>query len=137
GGAAAIHYTTAGEQRLAEAALGLRRGVVIPLGIDESLLAAGAAPEGLRPDRPPPGGAPYVLILSRLHPKKAVDVFAEVFLEVTRRPEFGHWRLVVAGDGEARYVAALKRRVERAGGAGRVHFTGWLSGAEKAAAVRD
>jgi glycosyltransferase involved in cell wall biosynthesis len=136
-GAAAIHYTTAGEQRLAEAALGIGRGVVIPLGVDEALLTTPKVPGQFRQHYPSLARAPYVLILSRLHPKKAVDVFAEVFLDVTRRPEFGHWRLVIAGDGEARYVAALKRLVQQRGGGDRVLFTGWLSGAEKVGAIQD
>ena len=46
-GAAAIHYTTAAEQRLAEVPLGLRRGVVIPLGVDEELFDAPPNPQGV------------------------------------------------------------------------------------------
>ena len=37
--AAAIHYTADEEQRLAEHSLGLKRGVVIGLGVDSSLAA--------------------------------------------------------------------------------------------------
>jgi glycosyltransferase involved in cell wall biosynthesis len=64
-------------------------------------------------------------------------LFLDVFLEVTRREEFQHWRLVVAGEGEAGYVAGLQRLVQEQGGQDRVLFPGWLEGAEKAAALRE
>jgi len=80
---------------------------------------------------------PYVLVLCRLHPKKGLELFLEVFLEVTRGDEFQQWQLVVAGEGEAGYVASLKRLVREQGGQDRVCFSGWLDGAEKVAALRE
>ena len=47
------------------------------------------------------------------------------------RPELDAWRLVVAGDGEAAYVASLKSLAERAGVAARVSFEGWVEGDRK------
>ncbi|HWQ14974.1 MAG TPA: glycosyltransferase [Roseiflexaceae bacterium] len=137
-GAAAIHYTTAAERRLAEGPLGLERGVVVPLGVDEELLAETVRPELFRRHFPELGQDPYVLVLSRLHPKKGLEVFLEAFQQVVRQPALGHWRLVVGGDGEPSYVASLKRlaRGMAGGGPSAVTFTGWLAGREKAAALR-
>ncbi|HEY2593612.1 MAG TPA: glycosyltransferase, partial [Chloroflexota bacterium] len=102
--AAAIHYTTASEQRLAESALPLnKRGVVIPLGVDDALFEQ----TGPRPR----SDTPYVLVLGRLHPKKGIETFVEVFLDVSE--QVPDWRLMIAGDGEAEYVAALKSRVAK------------------------
>jgi glycosyltransferase involved in cell wall biosynthesis len=131
-GAAAIHYTTAAEQTLAEGALGLRRGVVIPLGVDEELFARPPASEEDRPF----GAAPYVLVVGRLHPKKRLELLVDVFLELTSTTEFRQWRLVVAGDGDVGYVAGLKRLVRQRGGEEKILFPGWLGGIDKARALR-
>src|SRR5262249_18994942 len=125
-GAAAIHYTTTSEQRLAEGPLGLRHGAVIPLGVDADLLD----------DGPSTSGDPYVLILGRIHPKKGIEGFIDVFLDVCSAPDLQHWRLVIAGDGEADYVAALKRLTRERDRDARVQFPGWLTGADKTAALR-
>jgi glycosyltransferase involved in cell wall biosynthesis len=135
-GAAAIHYTTEDERRLAEESLGVGRGVVIPLGVDEALFAQPAPPDRFRRRHPEMGDDPYVLLLSRLHPKKGVELLLEAFHDLARSGVLGPWRLVVAGDGDAGYVAELKRQAARRDGGARVLFTGWLDGADKVAAFR-
>jgi glycosyltransferase involved in cell wall biosynthesis len=130
-GAAAFHYTAKHEQELAEQAIGARRGVVIPLGLDLTQVDEGAE------FAPPAWGAgPYALALSRLHPVKGLEPLLEAFLALTARPEFAHWKLVLAGAGEAGYVASLRRLAEERQGAARVVFAGWLEGAEKESALR-
>jgi glycosyltransferase involved in cell wall biosynthesis len=123
-GAAAIHYTSAEERRLAEGALaGLPPGVVVPLGVDDELFKHAA--DTRRTD-----AATYVLSLSRLDPKKGVDVVIRAFHllaeEGTAPP-----RLVIAGDGPAGYVASL--RAIAGGGAARdlIEFRGWVDGDER------
>ncbi|HET7113861.1 MAG TPA: glycosyltransferase, partial [Pyrinomonadaceae bacterium] len=59
--AAAVHYTTEAEKSGTEGLLGVNHGRVIPLGID----AIAASTNAARRD-------PYVLVLSRLHPKKGL-----------------------------------------------------------------
>jgi glycosyltransferase involved in cell wall biosynthesis len=136
--AAAIHYTTAEERRLVEKSLGLKRGVVIPLGADEQLFQ----PKGHEHEQdrlhkyPGLHNSPYIIVLCRLHPKKQLELFLEVFLSVTRHRELREWKLVVAGDGEPNYVDALRSLTNKLGGAGRVIFTGWLEGAEKMAILQ-
>jgi glycosyltransferase involved in cell wall biosynthesis len=122
--AAAIHYTTASEKRLAETVLRLGRGVVIPLGVDERLFECSG----------PRGDPPYVLLLGRLHPKKGIESFVDVFLELA--PDFPEWALVIAGDGERDYVAGLRARVATLDVHKRVTFTGWLRGEAKGTALR-
>jgi glycosyltransferase involved in cell wall biosynthesis len=137
--AAAIHYTTAEERRLAEEALGLRRGVVIPLGVEASLLDAARPQAEFRHQYPSLGEAPYVLVLSRLHPKKGLELLLDAFLGVTQSKEFEPWRLVIAGDGEPDYVGRLRRVLadRRAHDSSLpVVFTGWLEGQARTAALR-
>jgi glycosyltransferase involved in cell wall biosynthesis len=134
--AAAVHYTTAEERRLAEARLGLTHGVVIPLGIDEEVLEADVPSGTFRGRHPELGTAPYVLSLSRLHPKKGLETLVEAFAAATAEGPLSRWRLVVAGDGEPAYVARLRRLASR-WGAGRILMPGWLAGVDRVAAYRD
>lgn len=128
--AAAIHYTTREEQRLAESTLGLAGGVIIPLGVE--VKDVGGA-NGFRHNHPALSDGPYVLALSRLHPKKNLEALIAAFLSLSAREDFARWRLVIAGDGEEDYVARLKRS---AAGSSRIVFTGWLDGDDKALALR-
>jgi len=78
---------------------------------------------------------PYVLVLSRLHPKKALEVLVDSFVSLSKRPEFRNWRLVLAGEGPADYVASLKHIVDDNNASGLVIFPGWLEGEHKEAAL--
>ncbi|HKR60486.1 MAG TPA: glycosyltransferase, partial [Pyrinomonadaceae bacterium] len=71
-GAAAIQYTTTEEKRLVETGLGLTKGVVIPNGID--LSCAEHRTELFSRQQPELGHDPYVLALSRIHPKKGFEL---------------------------------------------------------------
>jgi len=126
--ASAIHYTTRSEQRLAEGTLGLRGGAVVALGVDQELFEP--VPEGR-----PPTEQPYILVIGRLHPKKGLEMLFDVFFDLTATTRYRHWKLVIAGDGDADYVASLKNHVRQLGAETDVVFTGWLGGIDKAAAL--
>jgi glycosyltransferase involved in cell wall biosynthesis len=130
--AAAIHYTAMPEQDLAERSLGLARGVVVPLGVETD--STGGANGRPTPDASN-GERPYVLVLSRIHPKKGLDLLLPAFLSLAKLREFAEWRLVLAGDGDAEYVRSLKELSEREGPSDRVVFAGWLEGAQKRAVL--
>jgi glycosyltransferase involved in cell wall biosynthesis len=115
--AAAVHYTSEAEKISTESSLGLNHGRVIPLGVETAVSNSA-------------GGDAYVLVLSRLHPKKGIDVLIDAFL--SQAPQFAEWRLVVAGDGPSEYVSMLKAK---AGANDRITFTGWLDGDEKNAVL--
>jgi len=132
--AAAIHYTTKEEQRLAESTLGLERGVVIPLGIEIPEADRGVLSSSLS-ESVGVGNGPYVLALSRLHPKKNLESLIQAFGAVTTGPDYSKWQLVIAGDGEGEYVARLKALAATVGK--RIVFTGWLEGAVKTDVLRN
>jgi glycosyltransferase involved in cell wall biosynthesis len=126
---AAVHYTAEAEKQATEGFLRLNHGRVIPLGVE-----AGNAPsDDLTNWFPALAGHRYVLFLSRLDPKKGLDLLIESFVSLVRKPEFGSWRLVIAGDGPREYVAALK---EKAANSHRIVFTGWVDGEAKEALLR-
>ena len=128
---AAVHYTAEAEKEATEKFLGMNHGRVIPLGVD-----AGEATPGndLTQSFPALADQRYVLVLSRLDPKKGLDVLIESFVSLVRRPEFGSWRLVIAGDGPREYVDALKKK---AANSHRIIFTGWVEGEAKEALLRN
>ena len=102
----------------------MNHGRVIPLGIE-----AASSTNATMDHFPELASDPYVLVLSRLHPKKALDVLLAAFLALIEKEQFGRWRLVLAGDGPSDYVAKLKEAVSSH--RDRVLFTGWLEGEKK------
>ncbi len=126
--AAAMHYTSAGEQRLAEELHPwLPRGVVVPLGIDDALFAAGDRAEA---------NPPYVLTMSRLDRKTGIDLLIRAFHQVVARAGELRWRLVIAGDGDPAYVRELKALAAAGPGAARIAFAGWLEPPRRDACLR-
>lgn len=74
---------------------------------------------------------PYVLFLSRIHPKKGLDLLVPAFAQVSR--EFPGWVLVIAGSDEGGHQAVIEDLVRRHGIGDRVLFTGLVSGEKKLA----
>jgi glycosyltransferase involved in cell wall biosynthesis len=115
-GAAGIHYTSQAEKSATENLLGVNHGTVIPLGIEP------APQSDVRSSH-----EPYLLVLSRLHPKKGLDVLIDAFVEIAA--QFEDWRLIIAGDGPA--ADSLKQQAAPA--RDRIEFAGWLDGERKEA----
>jgi glycosyltransferase involved in cell wall biosynthesis len=138
-GAAAIHYTSDEEKRLAEAGLGLSSGVVVPNALDLSFTnhQTGRRTGAFDASQSEIGNSPYVLALSRIHPKKGFELLIESFAALKKSGLFGSWRLVFAGDGDAEYVNQLKALARRRGLNGDALFVGWLEGDSKYAALKD
>jgi glycosyltransferase involved in cell wall biosynthesis len=135
--AAAIHYTTDAERNAVEGTLKLNHGWVVPLGVEVEPMDHELAAAKLIEHFPELHGHPYVLVLSRLHPKKGLEVLVDAFLYLIQQPEFRAVSLVLAGAGEASYVQMLKRKVENSSGCRSILFPGWLSGERKEAVLRN
>jgi len=134
-GAARVHYTTREEQRLAESSLALDHGVVIPLGVDAEAISDQGGAGAFRECHSALGDRPYLLALSRIHPKKNYELLIQAFLAVAKKSELQNWRLVIAGNGDKDYLSSLQALSERLNGSDRVIFAGWLEGAAKASAL--
>jgi glycosyltransferase involved in cell wall biosynthesis len=132
-GAVAVHWTAASE-RTAAGRWGAFPGFVVPLGVDEALFSADPGARIFRAATAGLGDAPYILFLSRLHPKKNVEALIDAFAG-SGSGDSPDVRLVVAGDGEASYVSMLKGLAAKSAVANRIFFTGWLSGALKLSAL--
>lgn len=120
-GSAAVHYTAAGEKTATEESLGINHGRVIALGVEMNGLPQTKKAADYFPALV---GRPYVLLLSRLDPKKNVESLIDAFKSLKNDT----WRLVIAGDGSRDYVSSLKKR---AANSEKIIFTGWVEGAQK------
>jgi glycosyltransferase involved in cell wall biosynthesis len=80
--------------------------------------------------RMPDGSAlPFVLFLSRIHPKKGCDLLLDAFSHIAaKHPDL---QLVFAGPDPHNLQPGLLRQAQQAGLASRVHFLGMLHGEQK------
>lgn len=132
--ATAVQYTT--EQERDEAAgLGFpHRPVVIPNPVEMG--ETGNEVRGqFRAQYPELADRRIVLFLSRIDPKKGVDLLLPAFREVLRQDPRA--ALVIAGEGELSLVDRLHRMAAELGIANSVFWPGFLSGARRAAAFAD
>jgi len=125
-GAAFLHATSA-----MEAEETMRNGfhcpvLVQPHGLDLPPICPDARAT-LRRELRVPADRTLAVFLSRLHPKKGLEILFEAMARQTERD----FHLVVAGTGESSYVASLRDLVERLGLAARVHWIGFVTGEPK------
>lgn len=142
--AAGLHATTPAERREVAPLLGdPDRAFVVPLSVGGRYLREGgpgpdggpsAAADGAAPGAAPPG--PYVLSLSRLHPKKRIDALIRAFAALETPPGMRRLRLVIAGSGEPAHESELRRVAGETDLADRIEFPGWVDGARKTALLR-
>lgn len=75
------------------------------------------------------GGRPYLLFLSRIHPKKGCDLLIEAFAAIAKdHPEID---LVMAGPDQMNWRRSLEQRATALGVAQRIFWPGMLSGDAK------
>jgi glycosyltransferase involved in cell wall biosynthesis len=125
--AAAVHFTSRAELEEAQAIGVPMRGVVIPLGVD-----ADAGPPAPPLQHAALAGRRVILFLSRLDPMKNLEAVIDA---VAASPMLrGSCALVIAGTGDAGYVAKLKGRAAAAGILDHTLWLGHVEGAQKQAA---
>jgi glycosyltransferase involved in cell wall biosynthesis len=130
-GAARVHCTARAELDQARRWLPRDNGVVLPLVVDLSDYVTPPGPDLAR-DRFPAARAragPTLLFLSRVHPKKGVDLLIRAAAELRRRGR--PCTVLVAGPGEPGYVRSLEQLARDEGVCESVHFLGMSNGAEK------
>ncbi len=134
--ASAIHFTAQDEQDKVGGYLKLPTpSFVIPNGINTKVVDQPSANARLSAHFSQLENKSYVLFLSRIHPKKGLDLLMEAFAKVTQ--SFPDLYLVIAGPDNEGYQAVVEEYVQKQGLADRVIFTGMLSGERKWAAYRD
>jgi len=133
--AAALHFTSEEEERLARPHIGDVPGVVVPLGVDLREFQDLPAPGRFRERFPEIGHKEIILFLGRINFKKGLDLLVQAMARVLRKRRDLH--LVVAGPDDDGWGARVKGWLQQEGIADCATFTGMLLGEEKLAALRD
>jgi glycosyltransferase involved in cell wall biosynthesis len=133
--AAALHFTTAEEEKLAAPFTFQTPGLVVPLGINWEEFAELPEPGGFRRRHPEIGDKAIILFFGRINFKKGLDILARAFGAVARRREDVH--LVIAGPDNEGWGARVRTWLAEEGMGARATFTGMLLGPEKLAVLRD
>ncbi len=107
------------------------RAVVANLGIEDPPTPGEVEVDSLRASLGIEAGTDVLLFLGRIHPKKGLDLLLRA---LALRRDADRTILLVAGEGEARYVASLKALAARLGLESRVRWAGPLYGRAKWAA---
>jgi len=132
--ASAIHALTPGEAD-AIRSLGLATPVfVVPNGVNCAEFQSLPPRDLLRDRHPELMRGRLVVFLGRLDPIKGLDVLIGAFARMLRaRSDLSDVRLVLAGPDLTGYRRTLEELARTEGLAGRVHWTGWVDGAERLA----
>ncbi|MCY2952918.1 MAG: glycosyltransferase [Planctomycetota bacterium] len=130
--AAFLHVLNSDEQDLL-GPLNLRCPLqLIPNGIALESLNPLPSKDAFYRTRPQLQNHPFILFLSRLHPKKGLDYLADAFAILARKDVTVH--LVVAGPDDGAQ-AGFQAQITRLNLVGRVHLVGPLYGHDKLAAL--
>ena len=134
-GAAAVHYTSQEEQEEGAMAAAVARPVIIPNPVDFQFDRDRLPGGWLRSRYPAIAGKRIVLFLSRLHPKKGLDLLLAAFARV--RAQVRDVALVLGGAGEKDFVERLRRQARELGLEPDIVWAGFLEGDSKKAAMAD
>jgi glycosyltransferase involved in cell wall biosynthesis len=137
--AGAVHFTSEQEKLEAELSGVTGHSAVIPLGFDDSKFRDLPSPEEFFSRFPLAKDRQLILFLSRLDPKKGLDLLLRAFASITKASERSSERsktlLVIAGDGDSKFVDELEKLAQELGIADDVLWTGFLEGDNKLSAL--
>jgi glycosyltransferase involved in cell wall biosynthesis len=134
-GAAAVHYTTEDERRLAAPVAHNTSAEVVPLSLNADDYRP-LPPRGeFRAAFPEIGNRRIVLFLGRLNFKKGLDLLIPAFAQVLEQGRDLH--LVLAGPQDDEMRPKLAAMIEKYDIADRVTFPGYIDGRQKLAALAD
>jgi glycosyltransferase involved in cell wall biosynthesis len=133
--ASAVHYTTEEEQKEGDMVASETRPVIIPNPVDFQIDHDRLPSGWLKSHYPAIAERRIILFLSRLHPKKGIDLLLSAFARL--RAKFPDIALVVCGAGEERFVAQLRRHAHELGIEPDVVWAGFLEGDAKKAVMAE
>jgi glycosyltransferase involved in cell wall biosynthesis len=134
-GARLIHYTAAQEREEAAECGFSDHPAIIPNPVDLTQPAEADPRGGLRSRYPELEGKRIALFLSRIDRKKGIDLLLPAFQQIVQNDP--GVALVIGGDGDPRLVETYRQQARALGIEHSVTWTGFLSGADKHAALAD
>lgn len=140
GGAAAVHFTSQEEARVSHRFGAKTRDVVIPLGVQG--LSGVAGSQGVGMDRPQAKATlrsslgiaedcPLLLFMSRLDPKKGLDLLIPALEQLRSEGVMFHWLVAGANPQDPTYGDQVKQRVEASNLSPCTSFLGFVQGEQK------
>lgn len=135
--AAAVAFTCEEEKRLARNVFAgpSYREAVVSLGIQDVPPSSAALRERFLKRLPELEGKPYLLFMSRIHPKKGCDLLIRAFAECAKGQ--AGIDLVMAGPDQVGWQAELISLARSLGIADRIHWPGMLAGEAKWGAIHN
>ena len=133
-GAAAVHFTADQEAKVSERFGVITRDLVIPLGV--SLPETPIANVTVRAQLGIPDDLPLLLFMSRIEPKKGLDLLIPALEQLMAAGEAFHFVLAGANPQDPYYEAAIKRQIQASPLGDRTTFTGFVSGSQKTALLQ-
>lgn len=135
--AAGLHFTTGTERDLVGALKLKSKSIVAPNGVDLHEFGELPSPGTFRSQYPRLGDRPIVLFLSRLHPKKGLDLLVPAFAQIANDVKMSGATLVIAGPDSDGYRAQVEGMAVRHGMMDRVLFTGMVTGVQRIALLAE
>lgn len=132
-GAAAVHYTSEQERAEAEEVTSVRRAAIIPNPVDFHLDRGSLPADSLGDRFPELAGKKRILFLSRLDPKKGIDLLLDAYARLRRQST--NVVLILGGTGNEAFVQQLRKLAGELGVANEVVWAGFLEGEQKKAAL--
>jgi len=129
--AAAVHCTSSIEERELKKRFTTAKVINLPLGIEVPKKLANAQ-QLLDQKLTIDWRQSTLLFMSRLHPKKGLEVTLDALKEIEQQP----WQFVVAGDGDSGYVQSIKKQITSLGLNDRCHLVGHVKGDVKQALLQ-
>jgi len=136
--ASAVHFTSEQEKLEAELSGVSGHSAIIPLGFDDSKFRDLPSREHFFSRFPGAKDRQIVLFLSRLDPKKGLDLLLRAFSSIQNSSDRSSGTqpvLVIAGDGDSKFVDELKTLARELGIVDDVLWTGFLEGDDKLSAL--
>jgi glycosyltransferase involved in cell wall biosynthesis len=136
-GARSVLFTSEEEKVLARgvfAGHNTYKETVVGYGTNRPPAPTEAQTRAFRAACPGVGDRPYLLFMSRIHPKKGCDLLIDAFATIAaQHPDL---QLVIAGPDQIGWVAQLKAQTAGHGLTDRIHFPGGIFGDAKWGAIR-
>jgi glycosyltransferase involved in cell wall biosynthesis len=102
--------------------------VVIPLGVNPPTYISGSQ-EKLRQQYNIAADVPIILFMSRIHPKKRLELLVQVLSELHSQHQPFH--LLIAGSGDTDYVESIRKMIAQKQLRSKTTFTGFVVGKDK------
>jgi glycosyltransferase involved in cell wall biosynthesis len=134
-GAMRIHYTSELERVEGAQIINRHATTVVPLGVDLTWVDRSPEAGWLRRRAPHLAGRTVLLFMSRLDPKKGLDLLLAAFARLAHREK--RLALVVAGSGSSDFELSLHQKALSLGIQDDVLWAGFLEGEEKLSALAE